>query len=380
MPGFFDQPTTQYVPNPEPPETTLLRDQLARKVFDLQADPYGGNQMRNNSLNPAPAFTGSGGTPDNYFFYGSEGEPGKGGDNPPADASNSGRNLRGMIEQVMQHSGTGKVAPRLNGPPLRAMQSPQAETPQIGTSGALGRLFDILNSLRSNSDSRGGLRALLQRKQALTNPAPLAGAASYDGGPDLLANARMRGLYTGNLNAFNDLLSRWGARAAFGPDRGLTITGPGGSYTNQGASHEGAGPGGQSEFLMRLLGIQPDARGQRYWGGDVANLDTASAAVRTLGDRARQFGLDPNQATYEDVAKANLASRTPAGIQNPANWAGHARMANPNKMVPGTTPGAPVGAPLPAQIRPKPQEVDPRQRQATPPVTVDTNPQTMGNR
>ena len=67
-----------------------------------------------------------------------------------------------------------------------------------------------------------------------------------------------------------------------GPSAGTTFSKDGSSYTNVGASHEGAGHGGQSEFLLGL-GMKPGESqaglGKMAYGGDVAKADKAMAAV-----------------------------------------------------------------------------------------------------
>lgn len=167
MPGFFDQPVTTRVPDPEPPETTLIRDLLARKSFDLQADPYGGEQMRQNSLAPAPGFSGSGGGPSSQFFYGDSGQSGNGGggNTPP----------------------TSQTEPRID--PIRALTALLGRQTQTLPARAQGRgsFFDRMSAVRPNRDARQGLRNVsargMQRIPSFDGGQPSGQLPGFDGPP-----------------------------------------------------------------------------------------------------------------------------------------------------------------------------------------------------
>ena len=165
MPGFFDQPVNQYAPNPEPPETTLMRDLLTRKAIGLQSDPYGGNVMRNNFLNPAPAFMGSGGGPSSEFFYGSGGSGGSGGGANPGAIAPRQSPIRALMQRLTQTVGPRSVGP---GPGLHRSQLAsllRSATP--GPDKNLGSFFRAMQRFAPPRDSRSALRSLLAMAQGL---------------------------------------------------------------------------------------------------------------------------------------------------------------------------------------------------------------------
>lgn len=136
-------------------------------------------------------------------------------------------------------------------------------------------------------------------------PSPFAG----NGGamnPAFASGARQPG-WDLSLQDINAMLQQFGATASFGPD-GLVLTGPNGqTYVNQGSSHEGAGPGGQSAFLESLMGMQ----GKQHYGGALAQLDQALAGVAQKGRFARSIGMDPNASMADISAHNRAAGATP---------------------------------------------------------------------
>ena len=106
---------------------------------------------------------------------------------------------------------------------------------------------------------------------------------------------------------FQGLLSRYGLGiSGRDPSSGaLTFTGPhGGSYTNGGASHEGAGPGGESQFLIGQ-GFTPGSYAKNLapneqYGGQVGDLDKLMAA-------ANQASIHSASANPSPQAQANFS-------------------------------------------------------------------------
>lgn len=323
--GFFDQPVSSPVPNPEPPETTLIRDMLARKSFDLQGDPFGGNQMRSNSLTPAPAFAGSGyqGPNDSHFFYGDSpfDEPGQQGETEP------------------------RMRPIQAGMPARATRT---------LSRPAGHFYDDMSAAKPNRDMRSALMQLLARikmrngpqgpsrgQQRVTAPHakfdggyPSADLPGFDGeiGPsrqELHAMALANGgrpPRMDQLQGWMDKLPGMGINATANPGQGMTFSGPrGGSYTSTGSSHEGGGPGGQSQFLYSQFGINPKGKASgagfnfdpmAY--GKVAGLDYLMGKMAQM--QRRSGGRGPtNRGPSNPLPPAPQMPQAPPTLPAPGN-------------------------------------------------------------
>jgi hypothetical protein len=372
MPGFFDSPVNSYALNPEPPEKTVLRDLLTRKDISMQADPFGGNQMRSNSLNPAPAFTGSAGGPSDNFFYGDQATPGQGPDQGPSQGQRPT-----PILALLQHL-TRTLGPRPTG----------AGASGPGATNTMGSFFDRMKAANPNRDSRSGLQQLLQRLQSR----PL-GNTAYDGPMDpsqanqgimQWLNQRQLAGGRGSMPQMDpQQMQQWlqplGMSWNPGSNGYGTFTGPNGSYTSHGGSHEGAGPGGQSAWLQKQFfgGSGADDTQNRTQYGNVQGLDAMMGGF--AGQQYRNYSKTPeamnNQAailgqaqaardsrpalTPEQIAakKANVTSQYnalhPAQSVKPV-----APPSEPPNQLPGvaTYQGKPTGTPLPPAPR-TPQQV-----------------------
>lgn len=242
MPGFFDQPVNQYAPNPEPPETTLIRDMLARKAFDLQADPYGGAQMRPNSLQDAPAFAGSGGGPSSEYFYGSGGAGGSGGGNPGAPVAPRQSPLRAILQRLTRQMHPRPTAPDTPEGPMDNLQ----EGPGLSRSPSgdnIGSFFRAMQRFAPPRDSRGPLRQILRFSQMMGGgPMEAHDGANVDTG-QLPGFDGERTLVGGHRDWWNATPWQGGWQNS---GNGMPI-GPGGAqYTGAGHEYSGFTGGGQA--------------------------------------------------------------------------------------------------------------------------------------
>lgn len=376
-PGFFDNPQSTYSPNPEPAGFDLLRDMLMRKSFALGADPYGGNQMRPNSLQPAPAFAGSGSPINSSFFYGQPGEDGSGGGTQPPAPRSMPSLIDLMRRQPMMVPPRGSMG---GGGGMGQMQGAQGAAPEPGPSG--NPLQALLAMLRQKRGSRfdgkpGGLfRDMAAAKQPAINardgmtllmnhmmsaqgqpqaqdnslaskqmPAasdsnarPMYDGSCYDGG---IPTADLPG-FDGNPNAIN-----WGPMQR----TGLRTWGAATPWTGQwqmGANGMPLGPGG-----MQFTGAQHEFSG----GVGVPQVQKINAAQAQGGptyaqwiDKVRELQTQKHLADTAASQQRSQANGT-AGINflDPKSWGSHPRMANPTGSVPGTVPQTPMkSATLPA--------------------------------
>jgi hypothetical protein len=132
-------------------------------------------------------------------------------------------------------------------------------------------------------------------------PGQTPGAPQRGANQSLYEALGLRGADSGwgkSLGDINSKLSPSGITASLGTDGMPSYTsGKGGSFQFTGGQHEGAGPGGQSEFLQQALGVDP---GKTNYG-KVAGLD------KTLG----QFGESQINQGAKDYLSARDSATSP---------------------------------------------------------------------
>jgi hypothetical protein len=137
--------------------------------------------------------------------------------------------------------------------------------------------------------------------------------------------------YLGGQSAA-DYLHGQGVGFNQGPSAGTGFTYNGGTYQNMGASHEGAGPGGESQFLINQ-GVQSGQSGP--YSGDVAKMDKAMANVAQSNFHQKVAGLTTAQkqamaASGKDIFGNPVGgSKLPPKSTPPATTGDSGAMASP---------------------------------------------------
>jgi len=135
---------------------------------------------------------------------------------------------------------------------------------------------------------------------------------SFGGGQSLYQQSLQN--YLGGQSAA-DYLQGKGVGFNQGPSAGTGFTYNGGTYQNMGSSHEGAGPGGESQFLINQ-GVQ-SGKGGAY-SGDVAKMDKAMANVAQSNFHQKVAGLTTAQKQAMAASGRDIFGNPVGGSKLPA--------------------------------------------------------------
>lgn len=296
------------------------------------------------------------------------------GAGPTTGQPNSGNDL--SLQQLMQflspqqaqiNAGSGNYSPPPLGPgsgtgpgdyqpPVPGTPNPGYPQPPIGDNPIPGG--PVSNPDRPNPFNPGPYHGY---------PEPMAVEGAYSptsSTPSI--NQQSLQDFLGGQNA-GDYLHGQGFNFNQGPSAGTTFSKGGQQYQNLGASHEGAGPGGESAFLQGL-GVQSGAGGA--YSGDVRKTDKAMANVAQSNIRQRA-----GQLTTAD--KQRMAAQ---GVDIFGNKIGGGTSTATPQMPTGSTQtvnrsaASPTPQPALAAEGAPPWTPAPRQ-QPTPPTGVPQGPQ-----
>ncbi len=421
---IFKNPKLGYSPSLEPPGWNLLRDLMMRKIFNLQASPYGYDPSQGQSMQSLLP-TGGRGTFNPYSggYGGGAGDAGgggglvgggmgggMGGPSPRVKYEDQGeqkppmvlgRDRMPVVPPGPAGGGMGNPTPG-GSSPMRPGQQAQQQSGQASSGGFQGgrRGDNGTQKPKANPpewwEPGGQISGPVPFPEPSENPFkdfnpfPIGGAerppdanpdiappqfqgpadprkhdwgawstpppgwdrgvnrdnASFDGrrlgydspymfqrgplmlgsdGPTLSTNTpvpgRRRNIFREQQqNYFGgnpaDILRRMGFNFQQGPQAGTMFNKGGQSYFNQGASHEGAGPGGQSQFLQGL-GYGQGSKGR--YGGDIPMIDRMMAAVAQNNLNQRVRSITPQEKAQMGATGRDIFGGSAMGVPGGAH-------------------------------------------------------------
>jgi len=215
--GFFDRPEIQRTPEPEPAGFDLLRDMLMRRIFEMNANPYGLSQ---NYQGPSPFNPQGRGTFNPY-----QGGYGPGGPGGPGAGGGGGGGGQRLPQMGGPRNTLGSMFPGGMGGGGRMGMPGRGEPGMDRPSTPGGR------SMTPNESPRQSGGGEVRRK-----PAPARGRGGYDGEPQ-------RGYGAVGVNGGAWITPDGGGEGSFMPWSAVPGGGPG--FPGGMGGMGGAGMGGE---------------------------------------------------------------------------------------------------------------------------------------